>query len=90
MASKLGKQDGWARRLAVPLRLRDGRELVTLEDARGFLLELEEAANSPHWHGAGVSLIEAAAAGERDAPAAIVKATERIGMALFIAAKLRL
>ncbi len=51
----------WTRKLAKPIRLRDGRELVTLADARALILGLTERAQArPFWVYTAELLLEAA------------------------------
>jgi len=51
----------WSRRFATPIKLKDGREIATLADARDFQLALPERHQSrPFWQYAAELLIDAA------------------------------
>jgi hypothetical protein len=51
----------WTRKLYEPIPLKDGRKLVTLEDARVLMVRLPEFVQlRPYWQDAGEVVLEAA------------------------------
>lgn len=55
------RPDPWSRKLTEPIVLKDGRKLVTLDDARKLMLGLtERAALWPYWQYAGELVLAAA------------------------------
>jgi hypothetical protein len=57
----------WERKLPEPIRLRDGRELKTLSDARALILGLAESRqHRPTWAYAVELLLQAADTGKPD------------------------
>jgi len=72
----------WDTRLAQPLKPRDHAELLTLADARAYMLALPEAiAQWQAWLRAAELLLAAA---EHPTKAAIAAATDQVGRALFL------
>ena len=75
----------WSKKLPEPIRLRDGRELLTLSDARALILGLAESRqHRPTWAYAVELLLQAAETGKRadiaDAWAQISRAALADGM----------
>jgi hypothetical protein len=75
----------WTKRLPEPVRLRDGRELKTLSDARALILGLAESRqHRPTWAYAVELLLQAAETGKRtdiaDAWAQISRAVHTEGL----------
>ena len=65
-------------KLSLPIKLRDGRELVTLMDVGKLMLGLPELSRvRPSWQHAAELLIEAAARGNRAKIAKMVDQLER-------------
>lgn len=61
MPRSRSRADPWSHPLYQPIVLKDGRRLVTLADARAFMLGLSErAALRPYWQYAGELVLEAA------------------------------
>jgi hypothetical protein len=57
----------WSKKLPEPIKLRDGRELRTLSDARALILGLAESRqHRPTWAYAVELLLHAAETGKRD------------------------
>jgi hypothetical protein len=57
----------WTKKLPEPIRLRDGRELITLSDARALILGLAESRqHRPTWTYAVELLLQAADTGKPD------------------------
>jgi hypothetical protein len=55
----------WDAKLSEPIKLRDGRELVTLMDVGSLMLELPELSRvRPSWQHAGELLMEGATSGD--------------------------
>jgi hypothetical protein len=55
----------WERKLPEPIKLRDGRELRTLSDARTLILGLAGSRHRPTWAYAVELLLQAAETGKR-------------------------
>jgi hypothetical protein len=75
----------WAKKLPEPIRLRDGRELITLSDARALILGLAESRqHRPTWAYAVELLLQAADSGKpadvKDAWAQLSRAAHADGM----------
>ena len=75
----------WTRKLAVPIKLKDGRTIATLGQARELMLALPERHQlRPFWQYAAELLIEAAGRGDRasvdDAAAQLSRALAAEGM----------
>jgi len=77
---------GWHARLSQPIITRHGKRLVTLADARTFVLALPAADQERATWRAAAELLIAAAEHSGD----IVKATEQVRLALFLQAQLGL
>jgi hypothetical protein len=76
---------GWKKELPEPVRLRDGRELITLWDARALILGLAESRQArPTWLYATELILKAAETGKRadvaNAWAQIARAAHADGM----------
>ena len=66
----------WRKQFPEPVRLRDGRELHTLSDARALILGLTESIqHRPCWAYAVGLLIKAAETGKRDDVTTYISAT---------------
>jgi hypothetical protein len=75
----------WSKKLPEPVRLKDGRELITLSDARALILGLAESRQArPTWLYAIELLLKAADTGKRadvvDAWAQIARAAHADGL----------
>jgi hypothetical protein len=70
----------WGRRLSRTIVLPNGPSLVTLDDARAFIIELPEHRHSAQWSVAVGQLLEAAEYGGKDQ---IARATQAIELAFF-------
>jgi hypothetical protein len=75
----------WSKKLLEPVRLIDGRELITLSDARALILDLAESRQArPTWLDAVELLWKAAESGKRaditDAWAQIAPAAQADGV----------
>jgi len=72
----------WDTPLGRPLKPKDHAELLTLDDARGYMLKLPaDVAAWQAWQHAAELLLAAA---EHPTKAAIAEATDQVGRALFL------
>lgn len=78
--SRRRRPPGWNARLAHPVRLREGGELVTLSDARAYAVALPEPyQRRSAWQGVAHKLMEAAAG-----IGTIAAATSQLELALLM------
>jgi hypothetical protein len=75
---------GWSVPLAHVIEIKGGRKLVTLADARTFILKRPKRQHSVQWDGAIRSLLQAA---ETGSAADIKRATSQIELCVLLAGK---
>lgn len=75
----LGWKPQWGSKLSRPIALRNGTKLLTLGDARTFIVALPTTRHSPQWEIAATRLVAAAESG---GVLAIATATRSLELAL--------
>src|SRR2546426_4385865 len=70
------RKDGWADKLSRAIVLREGTKLVTLHEARAFIIALPENRHSAQWDAAIARLMAAAESGSADDIGRATRASE--------------